>query len=267
MNKQHAPDVQIFNAAQYSKLNAIGQEALTEIGTKYGSGFPDYFGGEDGGLGNHNWHHTDFVRAGSVAMGVAFQMPAAERALTEVTAEVHDVVQLKARGEMERESADWLVDRLRSSGLFEKDHIESVELGVLGTEPIFADGTLTQVALYQEYPSKSAENLAMSVACADLGEAFTATGPLTAHDLFKEMNGIKPQEEPPFEKLLDFQRKQVTLLDNYRFPHPLGEQVFGGLRKEIIDYTTTLVLGIEAGDIENWAQVVEADLAFMRQHR
>jgi hypothetical protein len=265
MNEQHIPDVHVFADAQFAELTTIGNAALTEVENTYGSGYPHYLNGEDGGLSYHNRHHSAFVRDGSEAMGHALGLTKEERAIAQVAGAAHDIVQLKPRGVMEAESADWLATELRRRA-FDERIVQAGALAILGTEPVFAGGVLSQVASTQQYPSRSAEQIAMSVACADLGELYAPTGPLVGHELYREMAGIEPGVEPPMEGLIAFQRGQTVLTEEYQFPHPMGEQVFAALKPEVVAYSADVLQRLERGEIHSWDQLIVEDEAFMRRH-
>ena len=254
-----------FNAAQILAAEQIETEALEIVEARYGSGYPHYLGGEDGGLAYHNRHHSEAVQTGAIRMSEALGLTPAETAIGSMAAAAHDIVQRKSRGVMEQESADWLAAEMQRRGIFPARAVEIGTLAILGTEPTFEDNRLVgQVASQLEYPSRSAEMVAKSVACADLGELHSAQGPLLGHELFKEINGVAPAGEPPMEKLIGFQRGQVGLVESYQYPLAEGERVFGGLRGKVAAYSAKLLGQLERGEITSWQQLIAQDQAFMR---
>lgn len=265
MSQEHTLEVRDFSRTQILELEALADKALTEVEIRYGSGFPHYSGGHRGGLSYHNRYHSEAVRSGALLMSQALELPPLERALAQTAAAAHDIIQGKARGVMEQESANWLTTRLRRTGMYDEVAIRATELAILATEPRFVGGTAVSTVLELEYPTKAAENVALSVASADFSELYAANGPRLAHDIYKESQNASQAEEPDFAGVLDYQRKQVVFLEKFCFPHPLAEQLFGGLRREVIKFTASLVNRLERGEIETWQQLMAADDVFMRQ--
>jgi hypothetical protein len=263
MSEFHTPGVYI-NDAQILEAEAVGAQALDMVEARFGSGYPEYrHATESGGLAYHNRHHSEAVQQGTERMGEALGLTRSELAIGRVAAAAHDIVQLKPRGVMEQESAEWLAERLDRRG-FTGRAIAIGSLAILGTEPLFENNRLVgQVASIQEYPSKSAELVSKSVACADLGELHSPLGPLLGHDLFKEICGTAPDEEPPMDKLLGFQQGQLWLAENYQYPHVKGEAAFGGLRGKVVEYSAKVLGQLERGEI-TWRQLIEQDKAFAR---
>ena len=267
MSEFHTSGVHVFAARQIAEANLLGDEALAEVEAQFGSGFPDYTGGQDGGLAYHNRHHSEAVRSGTEAMGEALGLTSTEMAIGRVAAAAHDIVQLKPRGVMEHESADWLAERLRARGIFPEFAVAIGSLAILGTEPVIENGRIVgQAAATQEYPSKRAELVAHSVACADLGELYSPQGPLLGHDVYKESQGVGQREVPSMDNLLNFQRGQAAFTDGYRYPNAEAERVFGELRGPVAAYSAQMLEQLERGDIESWSQLIEQDKAFMCAH-
>jgi hypothetical protein len=220
-----------------------------------------------GCLAFHNEQHPRFVAAATNRMAGYLGLSQLAQATAEVAAKAHDVVQLKPRGVMERESAGWLAEQLFRR--YPKSGIEAGRLAILGTEPIFENGKIIgQMATRLDYPSKEAEQVGLSVACADLGgELYRPLGPYRGHMLYKEMQGVHdPDKAPPLDAFVDFQTGQIAFTAEYRFPHREGDAVLGGLRSEVVRYHEQLAARLQAGTIDSWDQVLTADLAFAREH-
>lgn len=267
MSEFYTPGVRVFAAHQIQEAEQIGMNALELVEERFGSGYPTYNGGENGGLAYHNRHHSQAVQHGTEAMGNALGLSQTEITIGRIAASAHDIVQLKQRGVMERESADWLEEQMKRKGIFPAFAVTMGSLAILGTEPVFEGGQLVgQIATTQSYPSRSAELVSKSVACADLGELFSPAGPLLGHDLYKEINGVNQVSEPSMDKLINFQRGQVSLTENYEYPHPEGERVFGSLRSEVASYSAHVLGQLEQGLIETWDQLLAQDRAFMTAH-
>jgi hypothetical protein len=266
MSEFHTPGVYVLSDAQVLATQAVGERALDIVEERYGSGYPQYVGGQNGGLAYHNRHHSEAVQEGSARMCDALGLTPAERAIGRMAAAAHDIVQLKARGVMEQESADWLEAETRYLGLLEP----AIAIGILaikGTEPLFENNRLTgQMASELWYPSKSAELVSKSVACADMGELHAAIGPLLGHELFKEIRGVAPANEPPLDSLVNFQRNQVILAEAYQYPLPAGDRVFGKLRAKVASYSNQVLNSLERGEIESWSELIARDQAFLRDN-
>lgn len=61
---------------------------------------------------------------------------------------------------------------------------------------------------------------------------------------------------------LEFQRKQLALVQNYRYPHQVGEALFGRLRPDIVRQNIIILEGLESGRIRSWERLVEMQTAF-----
>lgn len=98
--------------------------------------------------------------------------------------------------------------------------------------------------------------------------AHNRKGVLIAHDLYRELQGLNQSQEPDsLTPLVAFQRREVQLTENYRYPHPTGERLFGGLRKAVAAHPSRLLKGLEQGTFETWQDIIEQDKAFMMQHQ
>ena len=246
--------------SDYETLAAVGVEALRTVDLCYG------------GLGFHQGGHSMFVgdKGGLVSerRGVS---PYGQQ-LARAAGRAHDLVQLQPRGIMEDESAAWLEEQLRRQGAPGAAAVAG-GLAIRGTEPLFDENgkIVGQMAARQEYPSREAESIALSVASADMGgELFRPLGPLRGHQFLLELNGIhagSPRDErPTLEQILAFQQSQIELKTGYVFPCAEGETALGGLRRAVIDYHQELAEDIGGGRVESWQQVIDRDLAFARQH-
>lgn len=265
MSEHMTPSGDELSAAQIQGMEAVGAIALDTMEAHYGSGYPHYRSGANGGLAYHNRHHSWAVQRDTERMAEALGLSVTERSLGRVAAAAHDIVQLKPRGVMERESAEWLEVQLQ--GRMPAALVQIGALAILGTEPVFTDGKLTgQMASELVYPSRSAELVSLSVACADLGELHSAQGPLLGHELYKEIQGVAPMDEPGMERLTGFQRGQLWLAQNYQYPHVVGEQVFGTLRGAVVDYSTEVLADLEAGTLDSWQELIRRDEVFMQRH-
>jgi len=265
MSEFLTPDRGVLSAAQITELEVVGTAALERVETQYGSGFPHYSGGRDGGLAYHNRHHSWSVQQGTELMAAALELGRDERAIGRVAAAAHDIVQLKPRGTMEQESAEWLERQL--DGKVPTELTQVGALAILGTEPTFTGNRLTgQMATELSYPNRSAELVAKSVACADLGELHSAQGPLLGHELFKEIRKVAPGSTPDMEGLIEFQRGQLWLVENYQYPLGEGELVFGALRGAVSEQAGRVLAQLEAGTITDWQELIARDVAFMEEH-
>jgi hypothetical protein len=267
MNEQVSLERVFLTPQEQDAFKEVGAEALHTVNEMYGTGYPHFNGGHEGGLAYHNGHHTLAVARGSARVAGHLGLGAVEVATAEQAGAAHDIIQQKPRGVMERESADWYAERLRARGL-PPVVIEAGSLAILGTEPTFDEQfRLTgQVVNQLEFPSRSAELVAKSVACADFSELYEPIGPYLGHRLYQQLKVTNPHETPPLDGLVGFQKNQVFLLNSYEYPHPAGEEVFGRLRGPVTEHAERMLRKLETGEIESWQQLLDHDLAFAARH-
>jgi hypothetical protein len=255
-----------LNPTQAMAAWDIADLAMGTVEQNYGTGFPHFVGGEQANLAFHAGYHTMAVPRDAFRLGQIMDFSVAELATACAAGYAHDIVQLKARGVMEQESADWLVDQMRRREL-PQVMIEAGALAILGTEPIIKNGVVTgQMATELDYPSRSAERVAKSVACGDFGDMYRPMGPYLSHKFWQEIKGASPHEEPPLEDFENFVRGQIALREAYRFPLRQANRVLATHRSEVMKYYAQLLKQLEHGDITSWRQVERQDLAFSRQH-
>lgn len=254
-------------------LEIFSAEAVLHVRDYYGNGerSPAHFKpGSEGDLAYHNVQHTLRVREASVAVAHALGLSAYDQALVRFAASAHDIVHGHGavRGDMERASALWAT-RSMDWATFPSEDIEAVRLAVLGTEPLFDENgaMVGQLATSLKYPTARAEAIGLSVACGDLASLYAPDGPRLGHDLYREYQGVGMLGVPALEGLLDFQHKQLHLLQTYRFPVEAGEQLFAGLREPVIAYHAQLTGTLANGEITEWSQVTAADDDFEQAYR
>jgi len=216
----------------------------------------------------HNQRHPKYVAEDTDRMTSHLDLSLLTQETGHGAALIHDLVQLKPRGVMERESAEWFERRLLRR--FPRPAIVAGALAILGTEPTFdTNGKLVgQKATELEYPSYEAEQMALSVASADVGgELFRPSGPYRGHMLYKELQAVyDPAKAPSLEGFTKYQLGQVELVSGYVFPHPEGEVVLGALRGVVLRYHEQLATALQAGTVDTWKQVLDYDLAFQQEH-
>jgi len=251
-----------FTREQFGAMDALGVAALKHVDREFGTGYPHFSGGKRGGLAYHNGHHTRAVREGAIRFCQDVGCSPTETKTAEVAADEHDSVQLKSRGVMERESADRYERGLRKYRLPEPSIIAG-RLAILGTEPIMQGNRVVgQMVSRLHFPSKAAERVAMGVACADFGELYMPLAPYLSHRLWQEIKGTAPNKTLPMESFVAFQTGQAALHQNYRYPHPRGERLFGRLRGPVTTYQEKVLRQTEAGTLESFDQLLKQDLAF-----
>ena len=251
----------LLNDTQKTALGEIEKQTLSTVDARYSTGYPEYRGACGEVWLYHNGHHARSVGKGALrvarAVGVA---PEAAR-ISELAGYAHDIYQ--GRGHEQR-SAAWLEEQLREKGL-PKPVAQMASLAIKGTEPIFSSGIITgQMATWQQYPSREAEQVACAVAAADLGTLYQPEGPLMAHDIYREL-----QHDPApaiDDKLLHFQRQQLRTLETYRYPTVKAERVLATHRPQVMTYHEKLLGQLERGDVENWQQLRTQDEVFLTQH-
>ncbi len=251
-------------------MGAIGCAALEIVDTRYSDGYPNFAGGAlpASDMAYHNGYHGRQVGrdGGGVAEASGFS-PAVVR-LTKAAGNAHDLVQRKGRGIDEAESAAWLAEKLRRAG-FSEATATIGSLAIIGTEPTFESGRLVgQKATTMEYPSKEAQQVAYSVASGDLGVLYAPIGPYMGHQLWREIQGVNPHDEPEFDipKIAGFQGDQIKLLDTHQYPLPAARAVLATHEAEVRAYSEQVYNQLAAGEITSWQQLIDQDLAFMRQH-
>lgn len=259
-----------FSPEQTQALEGVGAAALRIVDARFSTGYPDFAGGDSPALdlAYHNGHHARQVGrdAGRVAEACGFS-PAVRR-LSQTSGEAHDLEQKLGAGFNEDESAAWLEAELRGRG-FSEEAAAIGGLAIIGTKVRFENGQLvSQKATELEYPSKDAEQTALSVASGDLGVLYTPEGPYASHQLWREIQGVSPHEQPQFdaEKLAAFQQNQIALLDTFQYPLPQARAVLATHEPQVRAYSEQVHGQIVAGDITSWQQLIDQDLAFMRQN-
>src|SRR5581483_12293197 len=131
-----------FDNRQHQAMEMIGNRALRLVSSEFGSGYPFYRGGHNGGLAYHNAHHARQVKIGGAIMAEALGLPSSEAAVVRAAALAHDIVQLKPRGIMEQESAEWLEGEIARRQILPAAAGEIGALCILGTEPIAENGRI-----------------------------------------------------------------------------------------------------------------------------
>jgi hypothetical protein len=82
--------------------------------------------------------------------------------------------------------------------------------------------------------------------------------------LFKELNqGANPE---PLLNILDYQYSQIDFLEGYQYPLNGAERLLGGDRRRTINYAKRIIEDIEAGRLEDWQELLEKDLVYMKLH-
>ena len=258
---------QTDNHLLYKDLEA---QALQTVARRYGDdmaarqGVPEV---ED--LAYHNAHHSRYVCRAAKRVADFLRMTGRDRALAGMIGAAHDVIhESDGQKTAEERSAEWLVAKMRQYNMDQEDQVIA-ELAIAGTTPIMSnDGsTMTQRFSQLTFPSERARLIALCVAAADMESLFAAHGPMVAHQLFKEYQHIAYASEPStLEGLTQFQRRQVEFVGNFTPLQPEFEELFGGLRQEIVAHQAQILTDIEAGLITTWREVTARDDEFMRRH-
>ncbi len=241
----------------------VAQDAIITMDARYGTGFPHFAAGEHN-LAYHNGYHARTVAEDGLRVAQALGLALPELVTVEVAGYAHDIVQLKPRGVMEAESAEWFKEAMLRRGL-PPAMAEAGALAILGTEPVFDEENrlVGQVATQLDYPSRSVERIALSVASGDFGQMFTPVGPHLSHRLYQQIKGAQPDEVPSMDGFASFLARQIELRENYRFPVPEAERVLATHRRATIRYGGVLLGLVQRGDVTSWDQVMAADKAFM----
>jgi hypothetical protein len=258
------------NNEQRDKAERIGYEALSEIATKYGSGYQIDGTPEVEDKPYHNLQHSWRVKTVAEKIARKLGMSEYDIALTGMIAASHDVIHEKV-GDLtaEHASADWLVARMQAEGFGEDDQVVA-RLAIHGTSThMDAEGNFVgQQFAYTEYPDERAGTIALCVASADMEAAYTNYGPAVIHDYFKELNGYGSFDTPPtLDGLIEFQEMQVSFLGNLQPLFTGAEQVLGNLKQEGIKHHAMLLERLRTGEITAWDQVVALDNEFAYRYQ
>lgn len=245
-------------------IATAGQLALARMVEHYGGGYPEYTPGSEISFAAHNGLHGMEVGADAKLMCTEMGLPYPYIALGKATGEAHDAILTDSkgnkleRGDMEDQTAAFFGKLLREQGVDER-LVVAGELGVIGTKNILSDEDflIGQVVSSMEFPSKYAEDMAMSVACADMAGAYSQRGPVNCLEYYRELRHIQAHREVGFNpgELISHYLYEQRFLDIYAFPHPLGEELFGRNRGRLNDFYQQTVEALQAGSIESWAQL------------
>ncbi|HSH18022.1 MAG TPA: hypothetical protein VK978_01425 [Candidatus Saccharimonadales bacterium] len=244
----------------------IGWDALMEVTARYGDGYPDSELVPDiEPLSYHNMQHTMRVRDHTRQMAQATGLSEHGTTMAVLAASAHDIVHGghgKSTGENERASAAWLEELMRQDGFPEAD-IRACTRAILGTEPLIADGLMIgQAARAADYEMEEERLIALSVACADMADLYQPYGPLLGLDLYKEGRDVQDDKDISLLDYWQFHKSQLHLLYTYQYPHPAGEQLFGGLRERVIAHQEAVYSGLKNRQITSWQQLVELQEVF-----
>ncbi len=180
-------------------------------------------------------------------------------------AAAHDVIHESSGDKSAEElSAEWLIDRMKIAGLSTDDQ-EIARLAIMGTTPMFdkTGAYMGQHFLLSSYPSEHAGEIALCVAAADMEAIFASHGPIFSHNLFKERIGVGHNETPTsLDGLIEFQVAQIKFVENHQPLCPELEQIFGGLRNEIVEHHTAMLNDLLVDNISTWDEVVKRDEQF-----
>lgn len=256
------------NEKQREAAVRIAYEALSEIATNYGSGYPGDAPAEVNDLAYHNLQHSVQVRRSAGQLAQVYGLSSYDRQLTEMIAASHDVThESTADASAELRSATWLVRRMQVAGFGDED-LEIACLAIDGTTPLIdVNGNFAgQRYSHLSFPSERAEIIARCVAGADMGSAYTNYGPTVAHELFKEYAGIGTHEHPKTLKgLEEFQAGQVTFLENLQPVYPGIDQLLGGLKEQGIQHHAMLLQELQSGHVMTWEDVIRLDAEYAEQ--
>lgn len=248
-------------------VRRIGGQALEISEASYCSGFPEFRGGSIKKLSYHNARHNRSVGDGALLLGERLGLSPSEQELARTAGYAHDLVQLKGRGNDERESAEWVEKQLRESGI-EPAAAKLAGLAILGTLPVFENNdyngrVIDQTASVMEFDSKRDELFVKSVAAADLGELYTPMGPMNAHLLYAQRQNASPEEAPDMAEFAAFQETQVKFLNHYHYPLAEANEVLATHRPQVIRYAEHVLERLKDGSIATWDEVMAMDRAFL----
>lgn len=248
-------------------VRLVGSHALEISEVNYCSGFPEFRGGAIKSLVYHNARHNRTVGDGAVRLGERLGLTPSELELARTAGYAHDLVQLKGRGNDERESAEWVEKQLRDGGI-EPAAAKLAGLAIIGTLPLFENNdyngrVIGQTANQMEFDSRRDEIFVKSVAAADLGELYTPMGPLNGHLLYAQRQNAMPEDTPDMAELTAFQETQVKFLNHYYYPLAEANEVLATHRPQVIRYAEYVLERLKDGSLTAWDEVMAMDKAFL----
>lgn len=247
---------------QLDAAEEILQAEQRHIRVVYGAGFDFEAGQARPGKGHHNELHAVSTAEDTDRLTEALELPLLFRVTGHGAGILHDAIYTGNRGRDEEESAELLRRRWHDAG-FSEPYGRVGALAIIGTTPTIKNGVLvSQKATELEYPSKEAEQVALSAASGDLGRLFTPEGVVLAFQLVRELFG----DNPTPEQLRSFYESQVALVESYRYPLPQAERILATHRSEVIAYTHKVHNQLEQGTI-NPEELPTQHLKFYRDHR
>lgn len=252
-------------------LVAIKQLALDEVAARYGTGLPDSEPGIIDNPAYHNLQHSKRVSEVSERMAQALGLSRSSVLIAGMAGAAHDIIRERmAEKTAEELSADWLEMAMTELGFATPD-ILTARKAILATTPIITPeglmvGQQVESNHFRDDFISNDTLIAQCVTSADLEALYAPDGPIIAHKYFMELLGLQPGEAPTsIAALRDFQLRQVILMQHYRYPHPIAEQLFGKNRRLVTDYHQTLLELIENGTVTSWSQVAELDQRFFTE--
>lgn len=254
-------------------LVAIKQLALAEVAARYGTGLPDNEPGIIDNLAYHNLQHSKRVSGAAEMMAQTLGLSRSSVLIAGMAGAAHDIIRERtAEKTAEQLSADWLEMAMTELGFATPD-ILTAKKAILATTPIITPeglmvGQQVETTHFRDDFVSNDTLIAQCVASADLEALYAPDGPIIAHKYFMELHGLQPDETPTsIEALRDFQLRQVILMQHYRYPHPIAEELFGKRRDIATAYHQMLFEMMDAGTITDWDQVVEMDLRFYEEQK
>ena len=249
-------------------VRLVGAHALEISKAHFCSGFPDFRGGSIKKLVYHNARHNRSVGNDAMRLSERLGLSPSEQELARTAGYAHDLVQLKGRGNDERESAEWVERQLREGGI-EPAAAKLAGLAILGTLPVFENNDykgriIGQTANQMQFGSRRDELFVKSVASADIGGLYTPMGPLNSHLIYAQGQDAAPEEAADMEGLVAFQEAQVNFVTNYRYPLAEANDVLATHRSQVIRYSEHILERLKDGSITSWDEVMALDKEFLQ---
>lgn len=277
----------------YDAASELAQEAQALMDIRHGTGHPYYnFDALHPEVAAHNTRqlyfnngqHTRTFATAMRIMGDYFKRPRWEMAVHRLVATTHDIdqtgviaiPQLPRRGQDERASAEWLVEKMSDKNM----HAIGALVGAYGTEAtqLIVDqdniirgqhGSLKPDDYYPGGREQAVWYSAKMSATADTAGLYMPSSPITAGALFKQRYGIGLHDElseQHFQEFLTFQVGQVAFLKLHEPALPEAEELFGTLRSEVIDEAEILLDLLRSQKITTWRQIAGRARDFAARH-
>lgn len=266
-------DQELLPAEQQSQARQLAEEGQRRMEARHGNGFPHYEfvpyaqEGPVALLGHNNGAHTRNMSHDATALDYVLRRPTQERALHDVAARWHDLVQtvvikaLPRTGQDELESAEAILKRMREEEM-DARQASIVAHFVAGTQLVTDDegnilGQIGALLPKEAYPSEEAYIAGRVGACSDLGRLFSPDYAISSLALFLQRQGCRTVHDLDSPTLSLESSYMYTELERYfvgqltftqhRFALPEADKLFAVHRPCIQSYAQEQLRWLQNG--------------------